>query len=428
MVQMNIPFKPCNILLPKEGFEKWSVVACDQYTSDSQYWNRVENTVADAKSTLRITLPEIYLEEGNVSERIDKINSTMYEYISNDVFNEIGNSYIYVERSVSNGKIRKGLIGAFDLEAYDFNKGSASQIRATEGTVLERIPPRVKIRENAPLELPHIMILIDDRSNEVISSVSSAKTDENKLYDFDLMENGGHIKGYRVSGEISESLNNALENLYDVKAFNDKYSVSDKPLLIFAVGDGNHSLATAKTCWENIKKDLTPEEQENHPARYALAELVNVHDESLEFEPIHRLIFDIDTDKFYSEMKNYFEDCNIEKVSDITENGFTVVIGEKSESFVLRSPKFNLTVGDIQSFVDYYLKNIEPQGKVDYIHGEETIFAKAKENNTLGILLPAMAKNDLFKTVIVDGVLPRKTFSMGHAHEKRFYLECRKIK
>ncbi len=425
---MNIPFKPCNILLPKEGFEKWSVVACDQYTSDSQYWNRVENTVADAKSTLRITLPEIYLEEGNVSKRIDKINSTMYEYISNDVFNEIGNSYIYVERSVSNGKIRKGLIGAFDLEAYDFNKGSASQIRATEGTVLERIPPRVKIRENAPLELPHIMILIDDRSNEVISSVSSAKTDENKLYDFDLMENGGHIKGYRVSGEISESLNNALENLYDVKAFNDKYSVSDKPLLIFAVGDGNHSLATAKTCWENIKKDLTPEEQENHPARYALAELVNVHDESLEFEPIHRLIFDIDTDKFNSEMKNYFKDCNIEQVADGSENGFTVVIGEKSESFVLRSPKFNLTVGDIQSFVDYYLKNIEPQGKVDYIHGEETVFAKAKENNTLGILLPAMAKNDLFKTVIVDGVLPRKTFSMGHAHEKRFYLECRKIK
>lgn len=425
---MNIPFKPCNILLPKEGYEKWSVVACDQYTSDSQYWNRVENTVADAKSTLRITLPEIYLEEGNVSKRIDKINSTMYEYISNDVFNEIGNSYIYVERSVSNGKIRKGLIGAFDLEAYDFNKGSASQIRATEGTVLERIPPRVKIRENAPLELPHIMILIDDRSNEVISSVSSAKTDENKLYDFDLMENGGHIKGYRVSGEISESLNNALENLYDVKAFNDKYSVSDKPLLIFAVGDGNHSLATAKTCWENIKKDLTPEEQENHPARYALAELVNVHDESLEFEPIHRLLFDIDTDKFYSEMKNYFEDCNIEQVADGSENGFTVVIGEKSESFVLISPKFNLTVGDIQSFVDYYLKNIEPQGKIDYIHGEETVFAKAKENNTLGILLPAMAKNDLFKTVIVDGVLPRKTFSMGHAHEKRFYLECRKIK
>ena len=425
---MNIPFKPCNILIPKDGFEKWSVVACDQYTSDADYWKRVENTVADANSTLRITLPEIYLEEGNVSERIEKINTTMYDYINGNVFNEIKDSYIYTERSVSNGKIRKGLIGAFDLEAYNFNKGSDSQIRATEGTVLERIPPRVKIRENAPLELPHIMILIDDRTDAVIKSVMTAKKDENKLYDFDLMENGGHVSGYKVSGEDSISLNKALETLYDEKAFEEKYSVTDKPLLVFAVGDGNHSLATAKTCWENIKKTLTPEEQENHPARYALAELVNVHDESLGFEPIHRLIFDADTAKFESEMKKFFADCGLEKTAEVSENGFTVVIGEKAENYILKSPKFNLTVGDIQSFIDYYTKNIETQSKVDYIHGEETVFAKAKESNTVGILLPAMAKNDLFRTVIVDGVLPRKTFSMGHANEKRFYLECRKIK
>ncbi len=425
---MNIPFKPCNILLPKGGFEKWSVVACDQYTSDADYWSRVENTVADAKSTLRITLPEIYLEDGNVSERIDKINETMYDYINGDVFNEIENSYIYTERSVSNGKIRKGLIGAFDLEAYNFNKGSDSQIRATEGTVLERIPPRVKIRENAPLELPHIMILIDDRTNAVIDSVVSAKTAENKLYDFDLMENGGRVSGYRVSGKDSDSLNKALESLYDKSAFEEKYSISDKPLLVFAVGDGNHSLATAKTCWENIKKTLSPEEQKDHPARYALAELVNVHDESLEFEPIHRLIFDTDTSKFESEMKNFFADCGIEKVDTSSDDCFTVVIGEKAESYILRNPKYNLTVGDIQSFIDHYIKNVEPQSKVDYIHGEETVFSKAKNSNTVGILLPAMAKNDLFRTVIVDGVLPRKTFSMGHAHEKRFYLECRKIK
>lgn len=425
---MNIPFKPCNILIPKDGFEKWSVVACDQYTSDADYWKRVENTVADANSTLRITLPEIYLEEGNVSERIEKINSTMYKYINGNVFNEIKDSYIYTERSVSNGKIRKGLIGAFDLEAYNFNRGSDSQIRATEGTVLERIPPRVKIRENAPLELPHIMILIDDRKNEVINSIMTAKKDENKLYDFDLMENGGHVSGYKVSGDDSISLNNALETLYDEKAFEEKYSVKDKPLLVFAVGDGNHSLATAKTCWENIKKNLTPEEQKNHPARYALAELVNVHDESLEFEPIHRLIFDTDTVKFESEMIKFFADCDIEKTDSVKENGFTVVIGERAENYILKSPKFNLTVGDIQSFIDYYIKNVETQSKVDYIHGEETVFAKAKETDTVGILLPAMAKNDLFRTVIVDGVLPRKTFSMGHANEKRFYLECRKIK
>ena len=425
---MNIPFKPSNILIPKEGFEKWSVVACDQYTSDSEYWQRVERTVGDAVSTLRITLPEIYLEEGGVEERINDINKTMNDYIEKDVFNELTDSYIYTERSVSNGKIRKGLIGAFDLNDYDFNKGSSSQIRATEGTVLERIPPRVKIRENAPLELPHIMILIDDRDNKVIESVLSAKNDSNKLYDFDLMENGGHVSGYKVCGPDASALNAALETLYDEQAFNEKYNVSNKPLLIFAVGDGNHSLATAKTCWENLKKTLSPEEQLNHPARYALAELVNVHDESLEFEPIHRLIFDVDTAKFEEELNLFFADCEIEESEEINENSFSVIIGDNCKNYILKNPKFNLTVGDVQSFIDYYIKNVESKSKVDYIHGEETVYNKAKDDNTVGILLPAMAKNDLFRTVIVDGVLPRKTFSMGHAHEKRFYLECRKIK
>ncbi len=425
---MNIPFKPSNILLPKEFFEKWSVVACDQYTSDSEYWARVEKTVGDANSTLRITLPEIYLEEDGVKERINTINQTMNKYIENDVFNELKDSYIYTERSVSNGKIRKGLIGAFDLEAYDFNKGSSSQIRATEGTVLERIPPRVKIRENAPLELPHIMILIDDRENTVIESVLSAKKDSNKLYDFDLMENGGHVCGYKVCGDDSKALNSALETLYDEKAFEEKYNVSNKPLLIFAVGDGNHSLATAKTCWENLKKKLSPEEQLNHPARYALAELVNVHDESLEFEPIHRLIFDVDIAKFESELQKFFADCEMKEAEELNENVFSVIIGGDSKNYVLDKPKFNLTVGDVQSFIDHYIKNVDTKSKVDYIHGEETVYNKASEENTVGILLPAMAKNDLFRTVIVDGVLPRKTFSMGHAHEKRFYLECRKIK
>ncbi|MBQ2881547.1 MAG: DUF1015 domain-containing protein [Clostridia bacterium] len=425
---MNIPFKPSNVLIPKNGFEKWSVVACDQYTSDADYWARVEATVGEANSTLRITLPEIYLEDGDVTERINTINQTMNRYIENNVFNEVSDSYIYIERTVSNGKIRKGLIGAFDLEAYDFNKGSSSQIRATEGTVLERIPPRVKIRENAPLELPHIMILIDDRNNTVIESVLSAKKESNKLYDFDLMENGGHISGYKVCGDDAKSLNSALETLYNEKDFDEKYNVTDKPLLVFAVGDGNHSLATAKTCWENLKKTLSPEEQLNHPARYALAELVNVHDDSLEFEPIHRLVFDVDTKKFENELKNFFADSEIEETTDINKNSFTVIIGNNSKNYVLNKPKFNLTVGDIQSFIDHYIKNVENRSKVDYIHGEETVYNKAKEENTVGILLPAMAKNDLFRTVIVDGVLPRKTFSMGHAHEKRFYLECRKIK
>lgn len=425
---MNIPFKPCDILIPKKNFEKWSVVACDQYTSDADYWKRVEKTVGDSESTLRITLPEIYLEDSDVSSKIEKVNSIMYEYITSGIFNELKNCYIYTERMVSNGKIRKGLVGAFDLEEYDFNKGSTSQIRATEGTVLERIPPRVKIRENAPLELPHIMILIDDRENAVINAVTEAKAESNKVYDFELMENGGRLCGYKVSGDASEKVNSALEAFYNKDSFDKKYEIDGKEILVFAVGDGNHSLATAKTCWENIKKTLTPEEQKNHPARYALAELVNIHDESLEFEPIHRLIFDVNPEKFLAEMKTFFADCKLEETVDLKENGFTVITEKGAENYYINSPKFNLTVGDVQNYIDFYIANMETQSKVDYIHGEETVLNKAKEHNTVGIILPAMAKNDLFKTVIIDGVLPRKTFSMGHANEKRFYLECRKIK
>ena len=227
---------------------------------------------------------------------------------------------------------------------------------------------------------------------------------------------------------LPKKVNSALEAFYNKDSFDKKYEIDGKEILVFAVGDGNHSLATAKTCWENIKKTLTPEEQKNHPARYALAELVNIHDESLEFEPIHRLIFDVNPEKFLAEMKTFFADCKLEETVDLKENGFTVITEKGAENYYINSPKFNLTVGDVQNYIDFYIANMETQSKVDYIHGEETVLNKAKEHNTVGIILPAMAKNDLFKTVIIDGVLPRKTFSMGHANEKRFYLECRKIK
>ena len=276
-----IGFKPADILIPQNiDMEKWSVVACDQYTSEPGYWEQVEKFVGDNPSALNITFPEIYLS-GDNSKRINKINNTMEEYIDKGIFKEYKNSFIYTERVIGGGKIRHGLIGAVDLEAYDFRANSKSLIRATEGTVIERIPPRVKIRENAPLESPHIMILIDDDKKEIIEKIDKSKLE--KVYDFDLMMESGHITGYLVKNteEICRKFEKLLENQ------------GENPLL-FAMGDGNHSLATAKTCWENIKKEIPEGEWVNHPARYALAEIVNIHDTSMEFEPIHRVVFDVD--------------------------------------------------------------------------------------------------------------------------------------
>ena len=298
---MEIPFKAGNILIPKNvDMHKWSVVACDQYTSEPKYWEEVENIVKDAPSTLRLTLPEIYLNDTNVEEKIRKINETMIDYLNNDMFNEYENSMIYLERTQSDGKVREGLMGIVDLEDYSYEKGSQTLIRATEKTVIERIPPRVKIRENASLELPHIMILIDDEKKEIIENLKNEVTSENKVYDFDLMKKGGHIKGYVLSSNSAKGVISKLEKLADKDNFEAKYGVKDKGVLLFAMGDGNHSLATAKACYEHIKEELK-EEALNHPSRYALVELVNLHSEALEFEAINRVIFDVDVDNLIEE-------------------------------------------------------------------------------------------------------------------------------
>ena len=265
-------FKAADILLPDSvDMEKWSVVACDQYTAQPEYWKRVEEFVKDKPSTLNIVYPEAFLSEGD--GRIEKINQKMQEYLDKKIFAKLANSLVYVERTLNSGKIRRGIIGAVDLECYDFSKGSKSEIRATEGTILERIPPRVKIRENAPLELPHVILLMNDESDSVIGKVAKEKL----IYEFDLMEGGGHIAGWHISSDMAEAVESRIN----------KYAASAKDNLVFAVGDGNHSLATAKSCWESLKKTLTKEEQETHPARYCLVEIENIHDESLEFEPIH---------------------------------------------------------------------------------------------------------------------------------------------
>ena len=258
---MKVPFRRGNILIPKNvDMEKWSVVACDQYTSEPEYWKEVQNIVGDAPSTLNLTLPEIYLEESDVEERIKRINSNMEEYLNNDLFIELKDSMIYLERTQADGKVREGLMGIVDLEDYSYEKGSQTLIRATEKTVIERIPPRVKVRENALLELPHIMILIDDEKKDIIESLKEQVTENDTVYDFELMQNGGHIKGYKLSESSMDEVDSKLERLADKDYFESKYSVTDKGVLLFAMGDGNHSLATAKACYENLKNTMSEEE------------------------------------------------------------------------------------------------------------------------------------------------------------------------
>ena len=419
---MKIPFKAGNILIPKNvDMHKWSVVACDQYTSEPEYWNEVKNIVGDSPSTLNLTLPEIYLEDEDVEERIKSINENMKKMIDEDLFTEYKDSMIYLERTQNDGKVREGLMGIVDLEDYSYEVGSGTLIRATEKTVIERIPPRMKVRENALLELPHIMILIDDEKKEIIENLKNKVTDNDIVYDFDLMQKGGHIKGYKLNNDTINEVITKLESLADKDYFEKKYDVKDKGILLFAMGDGNHSLATAKACYEKLKETMSEEEYLNHPARYALVELVNLHSNALEFEAIHRVLFDVDINDLINNLYNYYE---------INENGdgqkFELITKDMDKTLYIKNPKSNIPVGSIQIFLDEYLKS--HKGKIDYIHGEDTTKELASKENNLGIIFDAMSKNDLFKTVILDGALPRKTFSMGHSNDKRFYLEARKIK
>ncbi len=416
-------FYAANILIPKNiDMTKWSVVACDQYTSEPDYWNAVSSLVGSAPSTLNLIYPEIYLS-GNKEKRISDINRKMKEYIDMGLFHELENSMVFVKRSLKNGKIRSGLIGTIDLEDYDYKKGSSSNIRATEGTVMERIPPRVQIRENAPLEFPHIMILIDDPDMTVIEPLSDKVDSFGKLYDFNLMQNGGSICGYSISKEEIQRVTNAIETLSSKQVFEEKYGVKNKPVLTFAVGDGNHSLATAKTCWENIKASLSKEEQKTHPARFALIELVNLHDSSLEFEPIHRVIFGVNPEEVYKSIFEFYPQASE------TDNGGKKIIctyGSVTKPIWIKDEKNNLAAGTFQDFADDYLSS--HSGTIDYIHGQNVVEELSRKENNIGFILPAMQKSDLFKTVILNGALPRKTFSMGEACDKRYYLEGKKIK
>ncbi len=416
-------FYPADIYLPKldgENGTKWACVACDQYTSEREYWRKARRYADGTPSTLDLMLPEAYLDRE--AEAIPLINAKMREYLESGVLECRKNSMIYLERTQSDGKVRRGIVGAVDLEDYDYNKGSVTLIRATEGTVLERIPPRVAIRRGAEIELPHIMILIDDPERTVIEPIAARADGYEEAYDFDLMANSGHVRGYFVDKCDFDTVNSALAALASPDGMKQRYGV-DAPSLLFAIGDGNHSLASAKALYEEIKAEIGETAAMAHPARFALCEIVNLHDEALQFEPIYRVVFGVDRVEFVSELEHYLDGLKGES----REQSFEIVMGAESKRLTAKRPSAQLPVGTVQNFIDGYLKT-HNGASADYIHGIDSTRALAQKENAVGILFEGMSKDMLFKTVICDGALPRKTFSMGHAADKRFYIECRRIK
>ena len=393
----NLPFGPTDILLPKTDFERWACIACDQFTSQPEYWERADAIVGSAPSALRLILPEVYLGDGNDEERIAAINDTMRRYLANGVFNEYKNAMICTERTQPDGRVRRGIVGAFTLAEYSYEPGAKCLIRPTEGTVLSRIPPRVAIRRDAPLELPHIMVFMDDRRCEIIEGIDTSRLV--KLYDFELMLGGGHLRGWLIDEAEQRRILSALARLQEE-------SGADGDGLLFAVGDGNHSLATAKAASEIIGTDAS---------RYALAELVNIHSEAISFEPIYRVLFNADTKDVLRALHTAFPADHGRAVEYAAR-------GEHGRVFVA-----GLETGEMQRFIDGYIAE-HPEVQVDYIHGEDAVRTLASQEGAVGFMYGGIGKDELFDYVRENGILPRKSFSVGHAEDKRYYVEARRIR
>ena len=431
------------ILLPKEGtdMQKWSVIACDQYTSDQSYWRSLEEQTIDSPSTLNLIFPEVYLNDSDTDQRIDSINRSMEHYLADGILVEQAPGFVLVDRKTCEAESRKGLILALDLEQYDYNKGAQSLIRTTEGTIFDRLPPRIKVRENAPIELPHIMVLIDDPGRTVIEPLFDEQLET--LYDFDLLENGGHLKGYRIDQpRLINQVANAIEKLADPAAYQAKYQVEDA-VMLYAMGDGNHSFATAKTIWEKLKSEARDKDAiMSHPARYALVELVNLHDSGLAFEPIHRVLFNIDVGQLQSWMEVFYAEqgapLTFTACSSLTDaealvknmdnvHAFVAIFAGRFSVCSVAKQESTLVVAALQACLDKFLQN-NPTVRIDYIHGTQPVTELGGRKDNAGFYLPAISKDKLFKTIVLDGATPRKTFSLGEADEKRYYLECRRIR
>lgn len=395
-------FETANILIPRDiDMTLWSCVACDQFTSEPEYWAEAEDLVGNSPSTLRLMLPEAYLETRDSEAETKKIYAAMADYQKRGLFREVKDSFVYLERTLPSGAVRRGLVGALDLECYDWAPGTNTPVRATEGTVESRLPPRVRVRMGAPLEMPHIMVFIDDPKNVVIPAAAGGEP----LYDFDLMLGGGHVRGFRVCGAHAARVSQALDTVGSGE-------------IRFAMGDGNHSLATAKRCWETIKTSLSESERETYPARFALAELVNIHDAAVTFEPIHRVLFGTDTSGFVKTAEAFFPKGE-------SGHQITVITGENEKTLTVPGFTIGALIGEAERFCQSYIA--AHGGTVDYIHGDAEAAGMGREPGGAALLLPRMDKSELFPSVIKSGPFPKKSFSIGHARDKRYYLECRKI-
>jgi len=419
---------------PTVDLHKWAVVACDQFTAEPDYWQAVQQTVGAAPSTLKLIFPEVYLGQPDAAERIAAIGQTMKDYLQAGVLVP-HEGMVYVERSVAD-KTRHGIMVCLDLECYDYRAGSVSLIRATEGTIVDRLPPRIKIRESAALELPHILVLIDDPEHTVIPPLAEASAGGKPLYDVELMQGGGHLTGFAVGEQTQCGVVQALRALAQPERFAARYDVGpEQPVLLFAMGDGNHSLATAKAIWEKNKAQVGMD----HPSRYALVEIENVHDEALEFEAIHRVLFGLSAD-LLAALEHVFgshlhctpmasANAMRQRVDGACGPQHTIGwIGGGQEFGVIEidQPKSNLAVGTLQNILDEFVQNGDAEA-IDYVHGADVLERLALQPGNAGFYLAGMPKSDLFKTVILEGALPRKTFSLGQAREKRYYMEARRI-
>ena len=422
-------FLPAHILLPSREIplEQWGCVACDQFTSDRSYWEKAAALVGDGPSALQIVLPEVYLTSADLARRIDRIHKTMNQY-AQSVLTRSVDGFIYVERTEQSGRIRQGLVGRVDLEAYSYQRGRLPEVRPSENTVEERLPPRLAVRRGACLESPHVMMLADDPEQTLIEPIAARKDSLRKVYEGELMLGGGHIAGWAVEEPaLIEQIVSALDALGSQEAFDRKYPAvrGSKPLTL-AVGDGNHSLATAKAYWEELKKTLPPEQQKTHPARWCLAEVCNIHSEAIEIEPVHRVLYNATLESVLLSLATW----SSENMAGLcfgagSEQHFRLVSPRDESELSFETPTAPLTVGTVDEFIEYHLYH-HPECSVDYVHDEPAVRALCNEG-AVGLLMPPFEKSDLFKGVVMGGVLPRKTFSMGHAEEKRYYIECRRI-
>lgn len=425
-------FNPAEILLPRvDDLGRWAVVACDQFTSEPQYWQRAEALVGDAPSTLRIILPEVYLEGPEVEKRTADIHQAMRDYLESTLSRSV-HGMVYVERTMDSGAVRQGLVGTVDLEEYSYEPGATSRIRPSENTVIERIPPRLAVRREAALESPHILMLIDDAARTVIEPLATKKKKLASLYDQELMLGGHRVRGWAVTDPADiEGVLAAIDALDEPQAFAARYSAEQAAPFAMAVGDGNHSLAAAKARWEELKLSLGQSEWEGHPARYCLVELENIQSEAIEIESIHRVIFDADPSSLLKAAAAFAATFGEELRPAEKEpmpagvQLFRILYPDGETSFTVHNAPWPLAAGTFEAFMAEYISK-RPAVRVDYIHGEDSV-AQLVKQGAVGVLLPPFEKGDLFRGVALGGVLPKKTFSMGHANEKRYYLECRKI-